>query len=99
MAESGHELGLHSNRHDYMQHMTKDEALDDLLENRLAVTEASGITPVLFRPPGGLYSQDLLDASRELGLSIVFWSVDPHVLHRLRAGRAGRRNAFAGDVL
>ena len=78
MAEEGHELGLHSNRHDYMQHMTKDEALDDLLENRLAVTEASGVTPVLFRPPGGLYSQDLLDAAKELGLSVIFWSVDPH---------------------
>ena len=69
MAEEGHELGLHSNRHDYMQHMTKDEALDDLLENRLAVTEASGVTPVLFRPPGGLYSPALLDAAKELGLS------------------------------
>ena len=32
MAEEGHELGLHSNRHDYMQHMTKEEALDDLSE-------------------------------------------------------------------
>lgn len=78
MAEEGHELGLHSNRHDYMQHMTKDEALDDLLENRLAVTEASGVTPVLFRPPGGLYSPALLDAAKELGLSVIFWSVDPH---------------------
>ena len=78
IAEDGHEIGLHSNRHDYMQHMTKDEALDDLLENRLAVTEASGVTPLLFRPPGGLYSPALLDAAKELGLSVVFWSVDPH---------------------
>ena len=30
MAEDGHELGLHSDRHDYMQHMTKQEALEDL---------------------------------------------------------------------
>ena len=32
MAEDGHELGLHSDRHDYMQHMTKQEALEDLTE-------------------------------------------------------------------
>lgn len=34
MAEEGHELGLHSNRHGYMQHMTKEEALDDLSSAR-----------------------------------------------------------------
>ena len=78
LAEQGHELGLHSNRHDYMQHMTKDEALDDLTECMSQLTEATGIAPKLFRPPGGLYSQDLLEASRELGLSVIFWSVDPH---------------------
>ena len=39
MAEEGHELGLHSNRHDYMQHMTKEEALDDLSECQSILTE------------------------------------------------------------
>ena len=102
MAESGHELGLHSNRHDYMQHMTKDEALDDLLENRLAVTEASGITPVLFRPPGGLYSQELLDAAKELGLSVIFWSVDPHDWDKAQRGKALSyllSHTDAGDIV
>ena len=65
MAEEGHELGLHSNRHDYMQHMTKEEALDDLSECQSILTETTGVSARLFRPPGGLYSQDLLDASRE----------------------------------
>ena len=78
MAEEGHELGLHSNRHDYMQHMTKEEALDDLAECQSILTESTGVSARLFRPPGGLYSQALLAASRELGLSVVFWSVDPH---------------------
>lgn len=78
MAEEGHELGLHSNRHDYMQHMTKEEALDDLSECQSILVETTGVSARLFRPPGGLYSQALLAASRELGLSIVFWSVDPH---------------------
>ena len=36
------------------------------------------MTARLFRPPGGLYSADLLEASKELGLSVIFWSVDPH---------------------
>ena len=77
MAEDGHELGLHSDRHDYMQHMTKQEALEDLTECMGKLTEATGVTARLFRPPGGLYSADLLEASKELGLSVIFWSVDP----------------------
>ena len=86
MAEDGHELGLHSDRHDYMQHMTKQEALEDLTECMGKLTEATGVTARLFRPPGGLYSADLLEASRELGLSVIFWSVLPYLLSHTQAG-------------
>lgn len=58
--------------------MTKQEALEDLTECMGKLTEATGVTARLFRPPGGLYSADLLEASKELGLSVIFWSVDPH---------------------
>ena len=102
MAEEGHELGLHSNRHDYMQHMTKEEALDDLSECQSILTEVTGVTAKLFRPPGGLYSQDLLDASRELGLSIVFWSVDPHDWDKEKSAQVLPyllSHASAGDII
>lgn len=102
MAEDGHELGLHSDRHDYMQHMTKREALEDLTECMGKLTEATGVTARLFRPPGGLYSQDLLDASRELGLSVVFWSVDPHDWDRQQAAQVLAyllSHTQAGDIV
>jgi peptidoglycan/xylan/chitin deacetylase (PgdA/CDA1 family) len=99
MAEEGHELGLHSNRHDYMQHMTKEEALDDLSECQSILTETTGVSARLFRPPGGLYSQDLLDASRELGLSIVFWSVDPHDWDKKKSSQVLLSHASAGDII
>lgn len=102
MAEEGHELGLHSNRHDYMQHMTKEEALDDLSECQSILTETTGVSARLFRPPGGLYSQDLLDASRELGLSIVFWSVDPHDWDKEKSSQVLPyllSHASAGDII
>jgi peptidoglycan/xylan/chitin deacetylase (PgdA/CDA1 family) len=77
IAADGHELGLHSENHDYMQHMTALQAQDDLVECRAAVEECCGVSPVLFRPPGGLYSDALLRAAREEKLSVVLWSVDP----------------------
>ena len=102
MAEEGHELGLHSNRHDYMQHMTKEEALDDLAECQSILTETTGVSARLFRPPGGLYSQALLAASRELGLSVVFWSVDPHDWDKEKSSQVLPyllSHASAGDII
>lgn len=102
MAEEGHELGLHSNRHDYMQHMTKEEALDDLSECQSILTESTGVSARLFRPPGGLYSQALLAASRELGLSVVFWSVDPHDWDKEKSAQVLPyllSHASAGDII
>ena len=102
MAEEGHELGLHSNRHDYMQHMTKEEALDDLAECQSILTESTGVSARLFRPPGGLYSQALLAASRELGLSVVFWSVDPHDWDKEKSAQVLPyllSHASAGDII
>lgn len=102
MAEEGHELGLHSNRHDYMQHMTKEEVLDDLAECQSILTESTGVSARLFRPPGGLYSQALLAASRELGLSVVFWSVDPHDWDKEKSSQVLPyllSHASAGDII
>ena len=76
-AQEGHEIGLHSCCHDYMQNMCRDEAYNDLVSCAQAVTECCGLAPRLFRPPGGLYSSDLLAAAKDAGVSVILWSVDP----------------------
>ena len=77
IAEEGHELGLHSCCHDDMRAMTKEQALDDLTECMVAVSECCGVRARLFRPPGGLSSDAVRAAAEELGLSMILWSVDP----------------------
>ena len=84
-AQEGHEIGLHSCCHDYMQNMCRDEAYEDLVSCAQAVTECCGIAPRLFRPPGGLYSSDLLAAARDAGVSVILWSVDPEAPRRARS--------------
>ena len=59
------------------QKLDKEAALADLTENMQAVSECCGVRARLFRPPGGLYSPQLLDAAEELALSVILWSVDP----------------------
>lgn len=76
-AREGHEIGLHSCCHDYMHHLSREAVYDDLVSCRAAVTECCGLAPKLFRPPGGLYSPDLLAAAEDAGVSVILWSVDP----------------------
>lgn len=77
MAEEGHEIGLHTCEHTMMGEMPKDAVLDDLSECRSQVAEVCGVSPRLFRPPGGAYCDETLAAAEELGLSVILWSVDP----------------------
>ena len=77
IAAEGHEIGLHSEKHDYMQKMDYEAVLDDLTRCRAEVAECCGTQARLFRPPGGLYSETVLRASSELELSLILWSVDP----------------------
>ena len=102
IAEDGHEIGLHSCCHDYMQKMSKPEALEDLKACRELVERTCGARSHLFRPPGGLYSSELLDAAEELELSVLLWSVDPQdwdAGHTKTARRHVVGHAFPGAVI
>ena len=63
IAAGGHEIGLHSSRHDYMQKMDYAAALQDLTSCMQTVEDCCGVRARLFRPPGGLYSDALLQAA------------------------------------
>lgn len=75
--QEGHELGIHGCCHDYMHKMTCEAVYDDLISCMEAVTECCGVSPRLFRPPGGLCSENLMKAAENADLSVILWSVDP----------------------
>ena len=102
IAAEGHEIGLHSEKHDYMQKMGYEAVLDDLSRCRAEVAECCGAQARLFRPPGGLYSEVLLRASADLGLSVVLWSVDPEDWDVKKAATVLptiRKEVFPGSVI
>ena len=76
-AGEGHEIGLHSCCHSYMHRMPRAEVAEDITNCMQAVSECCGVRPRLFRPPGGLYSGELLAAAKDAQLSVILWSVDP----------------------
>lgn len=102
IAAEGHELGLHSCCHDYMQNMTAAEALDDLSRCQQTLFSLCGVSARLFRPPGGLYSDALLQTAGAMELSVILWSVDPEDWDAAKASAVLptiRREVFPGSII
>ena len=71
----GHEIGLHGYSHTSMAELSAS-ALQQELEDTLALLPEN--CPVhLLRPPGGIDSPQVETVCRDMGLSVISWSVDP----------------------
>lgn len=74
VCEAGHEIGNHTYTHATVSKLS-DEALRKEIEDTAALLrEQCGITPVLFRPPGGDISENAVRIVNELGYRYVLWS-------------------------
>lgn len=73
---AGHEIGNHGYFH-------KEQDKLDLLGNQKEIADCNrfiklsiGITPTLFAPPSGAYSNHTLSAAKALGMTTILWSKD-----------------------
>jgi len=71
------EIGNHSINHPDFGRLGKEQALQEIMENQWLIERVSGVIPRLFRPPYGSVGRGLFAASRQAGVSIVLWDVDP----------------------
>ncbi|MDQ2101574.1 polysaccharide deacetylase family protein [Azospirillum isscasi] len=72
---AGHEIGNHSLTHSDLRAMDAEAQRHEIAEaNR--ILRGFGADPVLFRPPYGRYTPDLLAIAREEKMSPVLWTVD-----------------------
>ena len=73
--QAGHEIGLHGYSHDDMGKMTYAQAMEEI--QKTAALLPDGCKPVFLRPPGGSRGKALEQATKDAGLAILNWSVDP----------------------
>lgn len=74
--EEGHTFGNHSYDHPDFTKLSTEEVLDDQLRRTQQVyRETLGIEPVLVRPPLGDIKDKQIEALKDMGMKIVFWSV------------------------
>jgi peptidoglycan/xylan/chitin deacetylase (PgdA/CDA1 family) len=74
IAAAGHLIALHGHRHRLQLRLTAVQVAGDLARGAAAIQDATGVTPVLHRPPYGIYSGGGLAAAREAGLKPLLWS-------------------------
>lgn len=74
VAEAGHEIALHGQRHRNQLRLTPGAVREDLDRGAATVGEATGVQPRLYRPPYGSFSPAGLAAVRRRGLEPLLWS-------------------------
>ncbi|MBR5308137.1 MAG: polysaccharide deacetylase family protein [Clostridia bacterium] len=70
----GHEIGNHTYSHPDMKKLTPEQLDEEISRTGKAVSDIVGVSPVLFRPPGGYLSNDIVDKITSNSCKTVLWS-------------------------
>jgi peptidoglycan/xylan/chitin deacetylase (PgdA/CDA1 family) len=103
IAAAGHEIAMHGYRHTLLLRRTPWQLSDDFDRATTIIAEATGVEPVLYRPPYGVFSAVGLAIARRRGWEPFLWSrwgrdwtrrATPEGIARLAT-----RNLSAADVV
>lgn len=101
----GHELANHTYNHVYFKTPVSQQQIQKELElTEQEIVKVSGRHSSLFRPPGGMYDETLIDISNSMGLRPVLWSWHQDTRDWNRPGvwnisSRVLRNARNGDIV
>ena len=102
ICDAGHEIGNHTWSHRYLTKMNESEIREELGKTEALLTEICGGRPVVFRPPGGYWSEESLAVVESMGYKSVLWSVDTRDWTMNSADRIIRQVASGtgwGDII
>lgn len=75
-AARGHELANHSYSHKNLSKICDDKIKEEIEKTDEIIEKAANITPKLFRPPTGAYSESIVKVAKEFGKTTIIWTVD-----------------------
>ena len=76
-ASDGHEIASHSYTHRHLSKMGPKDCADELAKAESIISQCAS-KPRYFRPPGGLFNDNVLEEAKRHGYTTILWSVDPH---------------------
>ncbi len=71
---AGHEVGLHCHRHRNLLRLAPWQVREDLARAGVAIEDATGISPALYRPPYGILNATALRLARRAGRRTLLWT-------------------------
>jgi len=75
--EMGNEIANHTWSHPSLERTSAETIRTQLLDTNAAIEAITGVPQTHMRPPYARINSTVQDVTRELGLSIMFWSIDP----------------------
>jgi peptidoglycan/xylan/chitin deacetylase (PgdA/CDA1 family) len=77
IADAGMEIGNHTWEHPNMATIATDDIAGQFSRANDAITAATGRTPTIYRPAGGLSSEAVRQTAAKFGLAEILWDVIP----------------------
>ena len=78
VVDAGMELGNHTWEHPNMTTLPPEDVPSQLSRASDAISAATGVTPKLWRPPGGLTNAAVNEQAGKAGLAAILWDVIPY---------------------
>jgi peptidoglycan/xylan/chitin deacetylase (PgdA/CDA1 family) len=78
VVDAGMEIGNHTWEHPNMTTLPPADVPDQLSRANDAIAAATGVTPKLWRPPGGLTDAGVNEQAGKIGLAGILWDVIPY---------------------
>lgn len=88
VAAAGHELGNHGYSHTDFTELSSSELRSELSRTAAAIESATGVQPVMARPPYGSVNTEV---NQTAGLPMIMWSVDSRDWQHRSAADTHRR--------
>lgn len=70
----GHEIANHTFDHHYLKDISEKELQAEIQNTQEIIYDVTEQVPRVFRPPGGLYNQAMIELARDANLTVVMWS-------------------------
>ena len=74
IADAGHQIALHCQRHRNLLRLTPPQVRADIATARASIGEHTGCSPMLYRPPYGIANAAALRIARANGWRTLLWS-------------------------
>ena len=102
LSDAGHEVMNHSNHHDHLSQLSREEIGADLNACNDKIEAVTGVRPTLIRPPYGEYDDNVITAIRAIGMEPIQWDVDSLDWKDLSAAEITKRvtsRVHAGSIV